>query len=212
MKLTPSNDPNLMTRPGCATCHGTLEPLAAWFSRVGEGDYRWLPASAVPTANPKCKVDAFGKPAAFCRDHYDPAFSTVDFGLLRGAYASREHAAVVRRSGQVLLRDRGSHNGVFLGEERLAPEHDVVWRAPAMVRLARSVLDALEGRTAAMMANHGTVTYGRDVAAAVEATELLEWAATVYFNASQIGTPRVLDEADRAAVVEAVIERGYGKR
>jgi len=92
VKLTPSNDPNLMTRPGCATCHGTLEPLAAWFSRVGEGDYRWLPASALPTENGKCKLDAFGKAAGFCRDHYDPAFSTVDFGLLRGAYASREHA------------------------------------------------------------------------------------------------------------------------
>ena len=78
--------------------------------------------------------------------------------------------------------------------------------------LARSVLDALEGRTAAMMANHGTVTYGHDVAAAAEATELLEWAATVYFNAAQVGTPRVLDEADQAAVIEAVIERGYGRR
>jgi len=92
VKLVPSMDPNLMTRPGCATCHATLEPLAAWFSRVGEGDDRWLPAAAVPTENPKCKLDAFGKAAGFCKDHYDPAFSTKEVGLLRGAYASREHA------------------------------------------------------------------------------------------------------------------------
>lgn len=92
MMLAPSNDPNLMTRQGCATCHATLEPLAASFSRVAEGDFRWLPAESLPIENPKCKVDAFGKAPAFCRDHYDPAFSTKDVGLLRGAYASREHA------------------------------------------------------------------------------------------------------------------------
>lgn len=78
--------------------------------------------------------------------------------------------------------------------------------------LAASVLDALDGRTAAMMANHGTVTVGGDVAGAVAATELLEWAATVYWRAAQIGEPRTLDEDERAAVVEAVVARGYGRR
>lgn len=87
--LAPSNDPNLMTRPGCSTCHATLEPLAAWFARVGEGDYRWLP---VPLENPKCKLDAFGRAPGACRDLYDPAFSTKELGLLRGAYASKAHA------------------------------------------------------------------------------------------------------------------------
>jgi L-fuculose-phosphate aldolase len=77
--------------------------------------------------------------------------------------------------------------------------------------LARSVVDALEDRTAALMANHGAVTYGADVAAAVRATELLEWAATVYWNAHAIGTPRVLDEAQQQAVVEAAVARRYGR-
>jgi L-fuculose-phosphate aldolase len=45
--------------------------------------------------------------------------------------------------------------------------------------LARAVVDALEDRTAALMSNHGAVTHGVDVAAAVRATELLEWAANV---------------------------------
>jgi L-fuculose-phosphate aldolase len=78
--------------------------------------------------------------------------------------------------------------------------------------LAASVLDALEGRTAAMMANHGTVTFGADVVGAVAATELLEWASTVYWRAALVGTPRTLDEAERAAVVDAVMTRGYGQR
>ncbi len=92
VKLTPSNDPNLMTRPGCSTCHTTLEPLAAWFSRVSEGDIRWIPADAMPIENPKCKLDAAGKAPPSCRDHYDPAFSTKEHGVLRGAYASHAHA------------------------------------------------------------------------------------------------------------------------
>jgi L-fuculose-phosphate aldolase len=77
--------------------------------------------------------------------------------------------------------------------------------------LARAVVEALDGRTAALMANHGAVTHGADVAAAVRATELLEWAATVYWNAHAIGTPRVLDEAQQRAVVEAAVGRGYGR-
>jgi len=77
--------------------------------------------------------------------------------------------------------------------------------------LAQSVAEALDGRTAALMANHGAVTHGGDVAAAVRATELLEWAANVYWHAHAIGAPRVLDEAQQQAVVEAALARGYGR-
>ena len=76
--------------------------------------------------------------------------------------------------------------------------------------LAEAVATALDGRTAALMSNHGAVTHGADVAAAVRATELLEWAATVYWNACALGTPRVLDEAQQQAVVEAAVARRYG--
>jgi L-fuculose-phosphate aldolase len=49
------------------------------------------------------------------------------------------------------------------------------------------------------------------MAAAMRATELLEWAATVYWRAAAIGTPRVLEERERAAVVEAATARDYGR-
>ena len=76
--------------------------------------------------------------------------------------------------------------------------------------LARVTLDALEGRLAALMANHGAVVHGPDLAKALELTELLEWACTVYWRAAVLGTPRVLDEDQRGAVIAAAIERGYG--
>jgi L-fuculose-phosphate aldolase len=75
--------------------------------------------------------------------------------------------------------------------------------------LARSVVEALEGRTAALMSNHGAVTHGADVEAAVRATELLEWAAGVYWRASLVGKPRVLGGEQRQAVVDAAVTRGY---
>lgn len=77
-------------------------------------------------------------------------------------------------------------------------------------QLAEVVIDALEGRTAVLMANHGALTYGADPAAAAELTRLLEWACTVYWRAAAIGTPRALGEEEREAVIEAALKRGYG--
>lgn len=76
--------------------------------------------------------------------------------------------------------------------------------------LATAVHGALEGRTAALMANHGAVVYAADVDAAVQRALLLEWACTVYWRARAIGEPRALGEDEREAVVAAVVERGYG--
>ena len=76
--------------------------------------------------------------------------------------------------------------------------------------LAEGAVAALEGRTAALLANHGTLAFGADAAGAVRLTELLEWACAVYFRAAQLGTPRVLGEAELQAVVEAVTQRNYG--
>src|SRR3954465_1288309 len=76
--------------------------------------------------------------------------------------------------------------------------------------LAASAIEALDGRTAALLANHGTVAFGVDLGAALRATELLEWAATAYWRAAQLGTPRVLDERRRQAVIDVAVARDYG--
>jgi L-fuculose-phosphate aldolase len=91
------------------------------------------------------------------------------------------------------------------GPVRVAPYE--TFATPA---LALAAVEALEGRTAALLANHGTIAFGADLDAAVHATELLEWSSTVYWRAASIGTPRVLDEAARHAVVDVAIARNYG--
>ena len=76
--------------------------------------------------------------------------------------------------------------------------------------LAAAVLAALEGKAAALMANHGTVTHAATIDAAIEHALLLEWAATVYWRAASIGTPRALDADAQQAVITAVTTRRYG--
>ena len=76
--------------------------------------------------------------------------------------------------------------------------------------LAENVLEALDGRTGALMANHGAITHAADIDNAVELALLLEWACGVYWHAAAIGTPRELDEDQRQAVVAAAVERRYG--
>ena len=66
--------------------------------------------------------------------------------------------------------------------------------------LARSVHVALEGRTAALMQNHGAVAYGDTLEAAYDRARLLEWLCALHVTATGIGSPRVLTGDELAAV------------
>jgi L-fuculose-phosphate aldolase len=93
------------------------------------------------------------------------------------------------------------------GAVRVAP-----YRTFGSVELAEVTLDALDGRAAALMSNHGAIAVADDLPEAVERALLLEWACALYWHAAQIGTPRVLDEAQQAAAARALSARGYGPR
>ena len=76
--------------------------------------------------------------------------------------------------------------------------------------LAAAVGTALQGRMAALLANHGAVTLGASLEAAVENALLLEWVCDLYWRARAIGEPRTLDEAQQVAVIEHALRIGYG--
>lgn len=140
---------------------------------------------------------------------------TSELGLHLGVYERYGVGAVVHTHAPMatalacVLEDELPcvHYGMLAlgGSVRVAP-----YATFGTPELAAGVLDALEGRTAALMASHGAITHGADVDAAVEASLLLEWAATLYWRASALGTPRVMDEGQRQAVVDAVLARRYG--
>ncbi len=67
--------------------------------------------------------------------------------------------------------------------------------------LAASVRTALAGRTGCLLANHGTVTIGTDLATAYSRAQYLEWLCDVWLRAAAAGNPRLLpaDEIERVA-------------
>jgi L-fuculose-phosphate aldolase len=77
--------------------------------------------------------------------------------------------------------------------------------------LARKVVSVLEQAPAALMRSHGAITYGHDLDAAVEQARLLEWACTLYWRASLIGTPAVMTAEQLQDVMRVVQERSYGR-
>ena len=76
--------------------------------------------------------------------------------------------------------------------------------------LAAATLDAIEGRRAVLMANHGTLTFGDDLDQAVARAQLLEWVSTLYFKAAMLGSPRTLDERQLDEVRAQLTRRRYG--
>lgn len=68
--------------------------------------------------------------------------------------------------------------------------------------LAASVRDALTGRSAALLANHGAVAVGASVEQAYERSLLLEWLFALFFRARAVGEPRLLSESEVAEVAE----------
>jgi L-fuculose-phosphate aldolase len=139
---------------------------------------------------------------------------TSELGLHLGVYGRFDTGAVVHTHSPVATalscvvdEVPAVHYGMLAlgGAVRVAP-----YATFGTPELAGHVLDALEGKTAALMANHGALVHGADMPAAVDLAQLLEWACTVYWRAAALGTPRTLDDAELGAVLTAVLERGYG--
>jgi L-fuculose-phosphate aldolase len=78
--------------------------------------------------------------------------------------------------------------------------------------LAAAAVDALDGRSAVILRNHGAVTYGRDLAQAYDRALLLEWLARTYRMALSYGEPAILSAAELDEVTAEARRRRYGER
>ena len=144
-----------------------------------------------------------------------PLAPTSELGLHLGVYRRYDAGAVVHTHARMataigcVLKDELPcvHYQMLMlgGAVRIAP-----YRTFGTAALAEAVLEALEGHTAALMANHGALTYGTDMDGAVENMLLLEWACSVYWHAAALGKPRVLGREQLEAVVQQVVSSGYG--
>lgn len=75
--------------------------------------------------------------------------------------------------------------------------------------LACNVEAALEGRTAALMSNHGSVVAGPDLAAAYVLAQELEWVCELYLRTLSAGAPKVLADEQILEVIEKI--KTYGQ-
>ncbi len=69
--------------------------------------------------------------------------------------------------------------------------------------LAAGVLEALEDRTACLMANHGLVALGVSPGEALDRAVEVEALAAIYWRALQLGDPVILSDAEMAEVLDA---------
>lgn len=137
-----------------------------------------------------------------------------ELGLHLGVYAGSAAAAVVHTHAPystavacVLDELPVLHYQQLLlgGAVRVAPY--ATYGTPG---LAAATLAALDGRQAALLANHGSVAVGSTLDRAVEHALLLEWLATLHHRASALGTPRALTDEQQAAVITQALATNYG--
>jgi len=169
-----------------------------------EGDQVWVTASgAVLGSITEADVVSYDDPRA-----------TSEVGLHLGIYESYDvgavvhtHAPVSTAASTVLDELPVIHYQQLLlgGSVRVAP-----YATFGSADLATAVRESLDGRSAALMANHGSVAHGTTLDKAVENALLLEWLCTVYRDALLFGAPRTLTEQQQHDVVAQAIALNYG--
>jgi L-fuculose-phosphate aldolase len=76
--------------------------------------------------------------------------------------------------------------------------------------LSTAAMRAMDGRRGCLLANHGLLVAGRDLAEAFALAVELEELCEQYWRACQIGTPVLLTAAEMSAVLEKF--KGYGQQ
>jgi L-fuculose-phosphate aldolase len=77
--------------------------------------------------------------------------------------------------------------------------------------LAQAAVLALDGRRAAILANHGAICYGKTLAQAYDNALLLEWLARTYRLARMLGEPTILTDEQLEEVGAEARRRRYGR-
>jgi L-fuculose-phosphate aldolase len=78
--------------------------------------------------------------------------------------------------------------------------------------LAENLLEALRGRQACLLANHGLVAWGQDLAAAISLATKVEQLAQMYLQCLQVGEPRILDDEEIEHVLQQYRHYARGGR
>lgn len=78
------------------------------------------------------------------------------------------------------------------------------------VALAKNAFEAMEGRKACLLANHGMLSGGKSLSEAYNIAEGIEFCSELYYRAKSIGEPVILPKDEMLRVVERF--KDYGKK
>ena len=78
--------------------------------------------------------------------------------------------------------------------------------------LSRHALAALEGRLACLLANHGIIAIGKDVATAFGIAREIESVAGIYWRALSVGEPGIIGREEMAELLRKFETYGKGQR
>ncbi|MDX6715231.1 MAG: L-fuculose-phosphate aldolase [Baekduia sp.] len=143
---------------------------------------------------------------AVSRAHQTDAEPSSETALHRAAYAATGAGAVIHTHSHfatvlsTLVQELPAIHYVTVGFG--GPVRVVPYATFGSQELADGVAAALDGRSAALMANHGAVVTAPTIALAVEQALQLEWLASVYWHARVMGSPTLLDAGQLADVAE----------
>src|SRR4051812_12276593 len=138
-------------------------------------------------------VDAPARPSSELPLHL-AAYAATDAGAV--VHTHSPYATVLSTTVEELPAVHYTINGLG-GPVRVAP-----YATFGSEELAGNVRAGLADRFGVILQNHGTVTYGRTLAEAYYRAQLLEWLATLYWRAAQLGAPHLLDEEQLRLVRE----------
>jgi len=77
------------------------------------------------------------------------------------------------------------------------------------IELAENIIQAIGDYNACLMANHGIVTVGKDIASAFAAAESLEFVAQLYYQTKSIGNPVILPDDEMINVINKFQTYGH---
>jgi L-fuculose-phosphate aldolase len=162
--------------------------------------------------DPQDCVDVALADGSVAADHASSSKPSSESALHRMVYAATDAGAIVHTH---------SHYATVLSTlvDEVPAVHYVVNQFGGPVRVARyecfgtdelaqSVSEALDGRKAALMRNHGAVATGSDLAQAVLNAIQLEWFASIYYHARLAGSPSILT----AEQLDTVAQRAHAVR
>ncbi|WP_324668548.1 class II aldolase/adducin family protein [Geochorda subterranea] len=168
-------------------------------------EYDRIEADDVPVVDGQGRrVEGRRRPSTELPTHLLVYRHRADVGAVVHTHST--YATVLAVLGWSLPPILGEAAAVLGGEVRVAE-----YATTGTEQLGRYTVEALEGRQAALLRNHGAIAVGRDLREALQAAWVLESTARVYWAARVAGSPLLLPPDEVMRVRQGYLAH-YGQR